>query len=107
MIFSIASFAQMHDHTKMATTKTETIKVWGNCALCQARIEKAAKIEGVIKASWNKDTKLLTMIYNPSKVTSDDVQRKIANAGHDTEKFKANDKIYNRLPECCKYTRKQ
>jgi periplasmic mercuric ion binding protein len=88
---------------KMINSKTETIKVSGNCDLCKVRIEKAAKIQGVSNADWNKDTKLLTLIYDPSKVKSDDVQKKIASIGHDTEKYKAEDKAYNSLPVCCQY----
>jgi mercuric ion binding protein len=106
IVFSISSYAQMTDHSKMASTKTETIKVWGNCGSCKARIDKAAKIDGVSKADWDKDTKILTLVYDPSKVKSDDVQKKIASAGHDTEKFKADDKAYNKLPGCCQYVRK-
>ena len=103
------SYAQMTDHSKMdmATIKTETIKVWGNCETCQARIEKAAKADGVSKASWDKDTKLLTLVYDPSKVKSDKIQKKIAAVGHDTEKFKAEDKVYAKLPGCCQYDRKK
>lgn len=103
------SYAQMHDHSKMAmaTTKTETIKVWGNCETCQARIEKTAKVDGVDKASWDKTTKLLTLVYDPSAVKSDDIQKKIAAVGHDTEKYKADDKTYAKLPGCCQYERKK
>jgi len=110
------SFAQMTDHSKMdmsktssnskmdmTSTKTETIKVSGNCESCQVRIEKAAKVDGVSKASWDKTTKLLTLVYDPAKVKSDDIQKKIAAVGHDTEKFKADDKVYAKLPGCCKY----
>jgi len=89
--------------SKSAVTKTEIIKVSGNCETCKARIEKAAKITGVSKADWSVKTKMLTLSYDPSKVKSDDVQKKIAAAGHDTPKFKANDKVYNSLPGCCKY----
>jgi cation transport ATPase len=105
LVLGINSFAQMKDQSKMAATKTETAKVWGNCDMCKARIEKAAKIEGVSKAEWNKETKVLTLVYDPSKVKSDDIQKKIAAVGHDTEKFKADDKAYNSLPGCCKYER--
>jgi len=110
------SYAQMPDHSKMdmsktttdskidmASAKTETIKVSGNCGMCKVRIEKAAKVEGVSKADWNKDTKTLTLVYNPAVVKSDDIQKKIAAVGHDTEKFKADTKTYNSLPGCCKY----
>ena len=101
------SYAQMHDHSTMAATKTETIKVFGNCDLCKTRIEKSAKIEGVSKASWNKDTKILTLVYDPAIVKSDDVQKKVAAGGYDTEKFKADNKAYGNLPKCCQYERKK
>jgi mercuric ion binding protein len=97
------TMAQTHAKTQMATSKTETIKVSGSCELCKARIEKAAKVDGVSKAEWNQNTKLLTLVYNPKVVTSDAVQKKIASVGHDTEKYKADDKVYNSLPGCCKY----
>ena len=107
---SATTLAQMNDHSKMnmkktetAVTKTETINVSGNCELCKARIEKAAKVEGVTKAVWSDKTKLLTLVYNPSKVTGDDIQKKIAAVGHDTPKYKATDKAYNSFPGCCKY----
>ncbi len=96
-------FAQTPDHSKMASTKTETIKVSGNCDMCKSRIEKAAKIDGVSKAEWSDKTKVLTLVYDSSKVKSDDVQKKIAAVGHDTEKFKAESNVYDKLPGCCKY----
>jgi periplasmic mercuric ion binding protein len=103
VVLGTTSYAQMQDHSKMTATKTETIKVSGNCESCKTRIEKAAKIDGVSKAEWNAKTKILTLVYNPSKVKSEDVQKKIAAVGHDTEKFKADNKAYNALPGCCKY----
>lgn len=106
-VWGIIAYAQKHDHSKMAATKTVAIKVWGNCELCKERIEKAAKIDGVSKADWNVDTQKLTLVYNPSEVTSDDVQKRIASVGYDTEKFKANDKAYSSLPSCCRYVRKK
>lgn len=86
-----------------AANKTETIKVSGNCESCKARIEKAAKVAGVAKADWSDKTKVLTLVYDPSKVKSDDVQKKIAAVGHDTPKYKATAAAYNALPGCCKY----
>ena len=103
LTFSATSVAQMTDHSKMDMNKTETFKVSGNCESCKARIEKAAKVEGVTKAVWNTKTKILTLVYNPSKVKSDDIQKKIAAVGHDTPKYKATATAYNSLPGCCKY----
>jgi periplasmic mercuric ion binding protein len=97
------TYAQSHDHSQMSSTKTVTIKVLGNCDMCKARIEKAAKIDGVSKAEWNKNTKILTLAYDPSVVACDDIQKRIVAVGHDTEKYKADSKAYNSLPGCCKY----
>jgi len=73
--------------------------------MCKARIEKAAKIDGVSKAEWNKDSKVLTHVYNPSVVKSNNILSNVAAAGHDTEKFKSTEEAYKRLPGCCKYDR--
>ena len=100
---SATTFAKTTDHSKMVMTKTETIKVAGNCELCKTRIEKAAKVDGVAKADWSDKTKMLTLVYNPSKVRSIDIQKRIADVGHDTPLFRAEAKVYNALPSCCKY----
>jgi len=91
----------------MNTTKSETFIVYGNCGSCKVRIEKAAMLNGVSKADWNKDNKVLTLIYNPTKVSSDAILKNIASVGHDNEKFKADDKAYNALQGCCQYERKK
>jgi len=99
---SATSFAQKTDHSK----KTESIKVSGNCESCKERIEKAVKVEGVTKADWNMKTKVLTFVYDPSKVNVDNIQKRIAAVGHDTPKYKAANNVYNALPSCCKYRKK-
>lgn len=105
VISGVFAYAQAQDQSKITTTKTETFKVWGNCEICKTRIENAAKIDGVKKAEWNPDTKILNLVYNPSAVKSDEILRKVAAAGHDTEKFKASDEAYKSLPGCCRYER--
>lgn len=105
----LALFVSMNvsaqNQAKNDKTKTESIKVQGNCDMCKARIEKAAKTEGVTSATWDSKTDLLTLNYDPSKTSADAVAKKIAAVGHDTEKYKAEDKVYNALPGCCKYDR--
>jgi mercuric ion binding protein len=103
LMISVVSYAQASTQTKSVSTKTETIKVSGSCTMCKTRIEKAAQMDGVSQATWDKKTQVLTLEYNPAKVKSDDVQKKIAAVGHDTEKYKADDQVYNALPGCCKY----
>lgn len=97
--------AQTQDHSQHMATKTESFKVAGKCGMCKARIEKAAKVEGVTKAEWDSEKQMLTVTYDPSKVNTDDIQKKVAGVGHDTDKFKAENKVYDKLPGCCKYER--
>jgi len=89
-----------------ANAQTATIKVSGNCESCKARIEKAAKTAGAIKADWNAKAQTLTVAFDPAKTNVDKISKAIAAVGHDTDKYKADDKTYNALPGCCKYERK-
>lgn len=89
-----------------AQTVTENIKVSGVCGDCKKHIEKAAKEAGAEKAKWDKDTKILAVSFDQSKTTDDAIQKKVAGAGYDTEKYAADDKAYNSLDECCQYDRK-
>ena len=93
--------------TAQTSTKVETVKVWGNCGSCKKHIEKAAKSAGASTASWNEDTKELTLQYNNLKTSSGKIQQAIANAGYDTQDFKGNKTAYDKLDKCCQYDRKQ
>ncbi|NWF89193.1 MAG: ATPase [Ignavibacteriaceae bacterium] len=86
------------DHEIIETT----FKVFGNCDQCKARIEKTVKIHEVKYAKWNKSTKMLKVAFENS-ITADSLQRRLAEVGHDTEKYKAKDETYNALPKCCLY----
>jgi periplasmic mercuric ion binding protein len=89
-----------------AGTKTEKIEVKGNCGMCESRIEKAAKsVDGVSKADWNKDTKILEVTFDDTKTDLDKVEVAIAKVGHDTPKHKASTEVYDKLPSCCHYDR--
>jgi copper chaperone CopZ len=86
--------------------KKATLEVAGNCGMCKTRIENAAKsIEGINSAEWNKETKILEVNYDSSKVNIHKVHMAVAKAGHDTKMHKASDEVYNKLPGCCKYKR--
>jgi periplasmic mercuric ion binding protein len=105
IFMNLSTQAQNNKQKNESSVKTASFKVNGNCDLCKARIEKAAKIEGVSKAEWNKDTKILTVRYEAQKTSLDNIHKKIAEAGHDTDILKADDKAYNSLPACCHYER--
>ncbi|MCQ4035736.1 TonB-dependent receptor domain-containing protein [Kaistella montana] len=90
------------------TTKTKAENqffVRGNCSSCKARIEKAAKTAGANSADWNAETQIVTLDFDPAKISADAILKMIANVGHDNEKYKASDNVYKNLPDCCLYDR--
>ena len=112
-IIALVSFQSANaqsDKTERAKNfgiKTETIKVQGTCNMDKRRIETVAySIDGVKSAVWDEYTQALTLKYSVfTKDAPDNVQKKIAAVGNDTEKYKANDAVYNMLPDCCHYPR--
>lgn len=98
---SSSVFAQKVQNNKSVVS--DTIHVHGVCDMCKDRIENAALIKGVKKATWDKKTHELVVFYKPSIVSIDKIEHEIAHAGHDTEHLKADEKVYNSLPECCAY----
>ena len=86
--------------------KTDTIHVYGNCGMCKATIEGSLKKkDGVISKNWNKDTKMLAVTYDQSKINIKKIGEKVAAAGYDNEYATASDEAYNNLHSCCHYER--
>lgn len=75
--------------------------------MCKDRIEEAAKsVKGVTYSVWNLKTKKIDVQYNNKLTNQDAIQKVIARVGHDTGKYKTDDKVYNALPACCLYRKK-
>lgn len=87
----------------LSSDTTIIFPVSGACEMCKDRIEEAAKGKGVHSAVWDVNTKKLTLVFNQASTTMSRIQKRIADAGHDTEKEKARDAVYNELPACCHY----
>ncbi|RMZ60963.1 TonB-dependent receptor [Chryseobacterium nematophagum] len=85
--------------------KENEFYVKGNCESCKARIEKAAKDAGADNAEWNAEKQMVTLNFDPKRTSADTILKKIADVGHDNEKYKSNDNTYKNLPSCCLYDR--
>lgn len=82
------------------------VKVYGNCGMCEKRIEKAASaVDGVTSADWDVKTKIMKFTYNNEKTKEITVEKAVAAVGHDTDKVRTKDEVYKKLPDCCKYER--
>ena len=89
-----------------AEKKTESFKVYGNCEMCQENIEGALKKkDGILSKSWDTETKMLKVTYDPSKISLDDIKRKIAAVGYDSDGMRGSDEAYMKLHKCCRYER--
>ena len=98
VFISLASFG-------FAQTKTETLKVSGECGSCKKKIESAAKKAGATYALWDVDSKELTIKYNSTSSNTAKIEKAIAAVGYDTPDFKATDDAYQKLDKCCQYDR--
>jgi len=107
-----ASTGEDHSEHNMQSQSSQMehamLKVEGNCEMCKDRIEKAAmSVKGVSSAMWDSSDKVLHLNFNKSQTSLSAISKAVAKAGHDTEKDKADDKVYNALPGCCKYRDKK
>lgn len=100
MLLSFPLFSAQLDNSK-----TETIKIYGNCGMCKSTIEKAGNDKKTASVEWNKESKLTTLTYDSVRTNRDEILRRIALVGYDSEYFLAPDEAYEKLPGCCHYDR--
>ncbi len=85
-------------------TKSQIIFVDGVCGMCEKRIESnCLATKGIKMAEWNKDNRMLKVIFNEKKISLEEIHKKIASIGHDTKLETAPDEAYQKLDMCCKY----
>jgi copper chaperone CopZ len=90
---------------QIKNAKTEMVKIYGNCEMCKTAIEKAGNLKKVTQVDWNKDTKMATLTYDSQKTNQEEILKRIALAGYDSNSFLAPAVVYNNLPGCCQYDR--
>ena len=85
-------------------TKSQIIFVDGVCGMCEKRIESnCLATKGIKMAEWNKENRMLKVIFNEKKISLEEIHKKIASIGHDTKLETAPDEAYQKLDMCCKY----
>lgn len=108
--FSVDAAAQLEGKSSMMNVNIAdnmnhgTFNVSGNCEMCKERIENAAlSVKGVSVAVWDMNTKKISVDFDKSITDQASIEKAIADVGHDTELFKADDAVYKALPACCLY----
>jgi len=92
-------------NAQLKNAKTDSVKIFGNCGMCETTIENAGNIKKVAQVDWNKDTEMATLTYDTTKTNQTEILKRIALAGYDSDQFLAPDDVYAKLPECCQYNR--
>lgn len=92
-------------YAQIKNAKTETVKIYGNCDMCKNTIEKAGNFKNIANVDWNVDTKMATLTYNESKTDKNEILKRIALSGYDSDSFLAPESVYSNLPGCCQYER--
>jgi len=85
--------------------RTETVRINGNCGMCEATIEEAGLQKGISQVDWDKRSRDAVVTFDSARTTADAVLRRIAEAGYDNQAYLAPDAIYEKLPLCCHYER--
>lgn len=86
----------------IAKSVVKEFKVEGQCGECKERIEKALDLPGISFATWDVDSKVLTVRFNDSKYTENEIHTIISELGYATSTLKANKEAENKLPKCCR-----
>jgi hypothetical protein len=55
--------------------------------MCETKIERDTK--NIAAVDWDKDTKMATLIYDSKITNKDEILKRIALVGYDSEKFHA------------------
>ena len=91
---------------QIKNVKTQTIAILGNCGMCEKTIEKAGYQKKIAKVDWDKDTKMAILTFDSMATNADEILKRVALAGYDSDEYLAPDDTYRKLPECCQYERK-
>src|SRR5690606_26532051 len=75
------------------------------CQMCEVAIERVGNVKNEAEVDWNKETKMATITYDANLTNPDEILKRIALAGYDSDQFLAPDKAYAMLSECCQYER--
>lgn len=92
-------------NAQIKNATTETVRIYGNCGMCKTTIEKTGNIKKIAKVEWDQDSQMATLTYDAKKTNQDEILKRIALAGYDSDKFLAPDDVYNNLHGCCQYER--
>ena len=74
-------------NAQIKNAKTESVKIYGNCGMCETKIEKAGNIKKIANVDWNKDTQMATLTYDAKKTNQEKIVMISLDSCNDGEGF--------------------
>lgn len=99
------SITMLNSCGSMKHMVTVDVPVNGDCDMCKVTIERVGSEKGEALVVWDTDKKMANIQYDTTKTSLDEILKRIAAAGYDSEQFKATEEAYESLPGCCQYDR--
>lgn len=95
LIFNATSVNAQSDTLRIHTSAV--------CNTCKETLENDLSfVKGIVSSNLVVKTKELTVVYEPKKITADQVRIEVTKIGYDADSLKADPKAFRRLPDCCK-----
>ena len=104
MLLALLTLSAKHSFAQANNGKwqTVTIQTSAECGDCKTRIEETLNYtKGVSFAELDLETKKVTVKYNSSKITLDEIKMTINKIGYHADDFKAAKEDILKLPACC------
>lgn len=95
LMFFVNVFAAEQDTIRIQTSAL--------CEQCKKILEHDLSFHrGVKRSELDIESKEVMVIYNPEKTTPEKIRQAVTKAGYNADTLKADEKAFNRLPECCR-----
>lgn len=85
--------------------KTEKAEILTSaiCEMCKETIEyELTFTKGIKFVELDVDSKIVTVEFNPKKISVDDIRNSISGVGYNADSVKRDPKAYANLPFCCR-----
>jgi copper chaperone CopZ len=85
-----------------ATKQTVNIQTNAECGTCKTIIEKELNyVKGIIFADLDVPSKVLTVKFNSSKISLEEIRVRVTKIGYNADDLKADPTAQSGLPACC------
>lgn len=105
VIFTLCVAVLMGSTALAQEKKTEKVEIHTSaiCEMCKETIEyELTFTKGIKFVELDVDSKIVTVEYNPKKVSIEDIRNGISGVGYNADSVKRDPKAYANLPFCCR-----